>query len=931
MTLHRRLRLVFLPALVLALALAPAASFAQSTGTTTGDIRGRILDDKGLPLPGVSVSATNRDTGATRSSVAAVDGDYGLVLLPPGAYTVKAELSGFTPAVLENVRVSLGATTLLDIPLRLAQTASAAVEVTADTPLLDPTKTDVSSTIDRNQIEKLPNVARNFLSFSFTTPRVSEDRGPQTGAASTSGFSINGQSPRYNNLAVDGFDNNDQASGSVRGTFSQDAVQEYQVITNPYAPEYGRTAGGVINIVTRSGTNEFKGGLFYFYRGDSLSAKDPLTSQTVPLKDHRFGASLGGPLIKDRTFFFAAFERQQTDTANPVTITDADVALLKTQGFDIQNGNVPFEVRQNSLVAKVDHSFSPAHLLTVRGNWSKGLDENQQAWGGQTAKSAGGVRDSRDTSGALGLTSIFGSQSFNELRVLYSDASYVVAPLDETYRPSIQILGVATFGTQRFLPSPRDAKIFQAFDAFSFQPAAHLRLKLGFEYNRFQLEGTLPNLFAGLYRFGALPAPFGLDARQAFVAGQPQVFVQAFGDPTGSGNAQQISGFLQSEIDLGARFLLRLGVRYDYEIPFDPFPKDTNNFAPRVSFSWGVSDDVKIKGGYGRFFGVSAVGPMFAVNVERDGSQVRRQTRIIGQGPQSVWPAVPWRILPDRRFPSEAASGVSPIPPSVLRAGDFESAQTDQASFGIEASPTKKLLLSVDGVWARGQNVFINRNVNPVIAPATQGRPDPRFRDIFVYESTGNSWYAGVTLGAQARLSSLNLSAYYTYAKAEDDYVDWLTDFQPQDPLHPEDERGPSVQSPDQKLSVTAVYTTPQSMGAFLRDWTVATIVDWRNGIHYNILAGVDRNLNGDAASDRPLGVGRNAGSLGSQFSLDLRLSRLIPIGDRFSVELIAVCTNITNNENVLSRQNVANLPSFGDPTFYGPGRIFQLGTRLGF
>lgn len=927
---------------VLTSTLVCSSLWAQSSGTTTGDLKGRVVDDKQQPVPGATVTALNKETGGMRSAVTRLGGEYVIPLLPPGLYQVTAEVALYTPATFDNVRLSLGSTSTVDFTLVITQSATAAVEVTAEAPLIDTSKTDISTTVDRGKLEALPNVARNFLSFSLITPRVAEDRGPQTGAAGSSGFSINGQSPRYNNLAVDGFDNNDEATGAVRATFSQDAVQEYQVITNPYASEFGRTAGGVINIITRSGTNDFRGSGFYFYRSDSLAAKDPITSQTVPLKDHRFGGSLGGPLLKDRTFFFTAYEHQGTDTANPVTISDADVALIRSQGFAIENGNVPYEVRNDNVVLKLDNSFSASELLTLRGNWSKGKDENQQTWGGLVARTAGGTRDARDTAGAVALTSVLGGSSFNELRALYSDASYVVNPLDEGYGVSVTLPGVATFGTQRLLPQPRDTKILQLFDAFSVELSPKVRAKLGVEYDQFKFTGSLPNFFAGLYRFSALPpipglAPNGLTVRQAFGAGVPAVFIQAFGDPTGADSLEQLSAFLQSDLTLTSTFLLRLGLRYDREKPIAPFPVDGNNISPRVSFSFSPTPAFRVKGGYGRFYGVSSLGPMFAVSL-LDGVRVRTQIRSILGGPS---PLAPWR-LPQRRFPNEQAAGVGVLPQFILRPGNFESTYTDQASLGVETSLSKKVVVSLDGVYARGRNIFIARDINPITnpngTPATQ-RPDPRFSDIYLYESSGNSWYTGGTVGLVTRLGGpFETSVYYTLAKAEDDYIDWLTEFQPQDPLNPADERGPSVQSPDQKLIVTTTYTTVgRSLNAFLRDWTIAAIVDWRNGIHYNVTVGYDRNRNGDALSDRPAGVRRNAGSMGSQFSLDLRLSRTISFTKEVGVELIAVCTNITNTQNVLQRNGVAELtpgtsnPSFDQPTLYGPGRVVQLGARLNF
>jgi TonB dependent receptor/Carboxypeptidase regulatory-like domain/TonB-dependent Receptor Plug Domain len=921
------------------LASAPRAR-GQSSGTTTGDLRGRVVDDKNVSLPGVTVSATNRDTGLSRQTVTKMDGDYVIPLLSPGVYQVKAEASLFNPALFDNVRVALGTTTSLDIPLNVATSAATVVEVTAETPLIDQTRTDLSSTVGRNKIELLPNIGRNFLSFALTTPRVSEDRGPQTGSAASSGFSINGQSPRYNNLAVDGFDNNDQATGSVRATFSQEAVQEYQVITNPYASEYGRTAGGVINIITRSGTNDFKGSVFVFYRSNALSAKDPLVDETIPLQDRRYGLSLGGPLVKDRVFFFGAFERQSTDTANPVTVSQADAALIRSKGFALETGNVPYGVKGDSVVLKTDIQIGASNTLTLRGNWSKGTDDNQLQWGGQTARSAGGTRDSRDTSGALGLTSVLGATSFNELRGLYSDSTYKVTSLDESGGVSVSLPGVATFGTQRFLPQPRDGKVTQIFDAFSLETGTtgHVRLKIGAEYDRFEQTGSLPNFFAGLYRFSALPSGTpGLppqctgSVQAAFACGIPAVFIQSFGDPSGAGTAQQIAGFIQGDFQVGPSILFRLGVRYDYEKPIAPFAADSNNFAPRLSFSWGPTESLRVKGGLGRFYGVGAIGPMFAASIQ-NGVQIRTQIRVLGVGPSSLSPAVPWS-LPGHKFPTEAAAGVGVYPPFLLQVGNYESAYTDQASLGLELGLGRKLLISLDGVTARGRNILVSRNINPITNdPVAGARPDPTKTDVFLYESSGNSYYTAGTLGLVSRLGGpVEFSAYYTRADAEDDYIDWLTEFQPQDPLNPKAERGPSVMSPDQKATLSATFSSVRSTNFILKDWTLAAIVDWRNGIHYNVTAGVDLNRNGDPLSDRPPGVGRNSGNLGAQFTLDLRLARTFWFTKDVGIEVNATCTNVTDNENVVARQGVANLPSFGEPTLYGAGRIFQFGGRFNF
>jgi len=936
--------------------LVSAGLFAQATGTTTGDIRGKVLDDSGAALPGVAVTATSQETGLTRSDTSLADGGFTLRLLPPGLYRVAASLSGFQPVELQNIRATVGSSANVDVRMRLSGVAEA-VTVSAAADLIDPSSTEVSKTIGETKIQNLPINQRNFLDFALTTPGVTVERGPQSGAASTSGLSINGQSPRYNNIVVDGLDNNDSAVGSVRSTFSQEAVQEYQVIQSPFSSEYGKTAGGIVNIVTRSGSNEFHGSGFYFFRDDGLSEDNPLTGTKTPFEQNQYGVSLGGPLVRDRLFFFGAAERLDVSDANVVTISDAAVALIRARGFDAQNGVVPYDKERNTYLLKLDLVPAASHSFALRGTFSEETDENQQSWGGLVARSGGGVRDIEDSALALTGTSILSANLSNELRALYGDRSHRLDSLDPNRSPSVTILGVATFGTQRFLPQPRDVQVYQVFDAISFFRGRN-SYKAGVDYTHTDFEGSLPLNFAALYRFGPLPPglpglpPGGLSALEAFGAGVPQVFAQGFGDPDGEGTTNQLGAFAQGEWNFTDRFLLRMGLRYEYEDPIDPFPSDSDNWAPRLSFSWAGGDNWRLRGGAGRFYGVASLGPMFAVGIQ-DGVNVKTLVRVLGVGPAALSPVVPWNILPARRFANETQAGTALVPLTVLRpagcenarppnldiegCAEFESAYTDQANLGFEMELFKNLLFNLDYLHARGRKIFVARNINP---PINLGpRPNPAFSDIFRYGSEGNTWYDGVTVGIQTRLGGpFEMSAYYTYADSEDDYVDWLTEFQLQNTLNPKEERGPSIHIPKHKATLSAIYTTAKmDLSWWARDWTVAVIADYLDGRPLNILAGFDRNRNGDLLSDRPEGVSRNSGELEELINVDLRVAKGFPIGP-VTLEAIFEVFNLFDRDNVLEVNNVRFLsaalapnPAFGTPTRVADPRRIQLGARLTF
>src|SRR5438093_1890218 len=248
----------------------PIGLFAQSR-LTAADIQGTIRDQSGGVLPGVTVTATNAATNQSRTTVTDKEGRYYIGALQPGVYNISAELAGFAPQKRNGLRLQLGQLAELQFTLRAG--AGEAITVSATAPVVDTTETSVSTVVGQEQIDSLPTNGRNYLSFTVITPGVTTDRTPQQGASATSGLSFGGQRARSNNIMVDGVDNNDPVVGAVRATFSMEAIQEFQVLTNSYSAEFGKASGGVVNIITRSGTNETRGSVFEFFRDDSLNAK----------------------------------------------------------------------------------------------------------------------------------------------------------------------------------------------------------------------------------------------------------------------------------------------------------------------------------------------------------------------------------------------------------------------------------------------------------------------------------------------------------------------------------------------------------------------------------------------------------------------------------------------------------------------------------
>ena len=248
--------------LVLILLMLPIVAFAQAR-LTGSDLQGTVRDDSGGVLPGVTVTATNTATNQSRSGVTDAGGNYYIAALTAGLYDVAADLSGFAPQKRSGVRLQLGQRVDLDFSMRVGTSES--IVVSASAPVVDTTQADVSTVVSQEQIDNLPTNGRNFLSFSVLTPGVTNDRTPQQGASATSGLSFGGQRARSNNIMVDGVDNNDPIVGAVRATFSQEAVREFQVLTNAYSAEFGKAAGGVVNIET---TTSFGGTAVRFQGGE---------------------------------------------------------------------------------------------------------------------------------------------------------------------------------------------------------------------------------------------------------------------------------------------------------------------------------------------------------------------------------------------------------------------------------------------------------------------------------------------------------------------------------------------------------------------------------------------------------------------------------------------------------------------------------------
>jgi hypothetical protein len=984
---------------VLEVVLVMSAPAWAQVRATSADLTGVVLDDTMAVLPDTTVTATNVSTGATRTVATDRNGRFVIPALAPALYVVMAERVGFAAQVVEGVELALGEQVELPITLSLAVTQTR-VTVNANLQLVDLKRRALATVVSARQLEALPTNGRNFIAFTLLTPGVATDRTPTQGAAASSGLTFAGQPARFNNISVDGLDNNDLVGGAVRDTFSQEAVQEFQVLANAYSAEFGKAAGGVVNIVTRSGSNTRAGNAFLFGRHDVLNARQhfeqftpagaAISGDKAPYRQLQFGATVGGALRPNRTFYFASFERLDVETANRVTIDESTATLLRQNGFAVGTGNVPYVRNGNQLLAKIDHALAADQQLTLRVNLGSLLDENIEPWGGLVARSSGALLESRDATVAGSHTQVVSSTLLNELRAQYAYRSQDVLSLDpacggrcdgaDQGGPQVEILGVATAGRQRFTPQPRRNHRFQIVETVSRFTEAH-QFKAGVDYSFVDFASqSLPLLFGGRYIFAPLPAipgvlPAPITSTQAFALGLPAAYLQGYGNGSKPFTYQDVSLFAQDDWRVRDNVTLNAGVRYQRQylpaftsdvpgLGAVSFPSDGNNIAPRLAASWmprGSSDTV-VRGAYGIYYGnqlAALSGVSGIVNGRTDGVRLLVQTF-----PASI---APW-LAPGRRVP-EPATGYPTLVISV--SPELPTPLTHQAVVGIDRALPGRTSVSANLVYARGFNFVEAIDYNPLVAelgagrrpldainPAT-GQPIPgSSTTVFQWTPFGETWYKALVLSVNRRATrGHQLAVSYTWSKAEDmvrDHNDSTPQNQgrgrnPSDPtglplgFDPLSEKGPSLQDQRHRLVIAAAYDAPAGV-------QLASIITVGSGRPYNILAGADLNRDGDAGvispdraranpADQTTSLGRNAGLMPSQATVDLRVSRRFAAHPRVGVDLMFEVFNLLNRTNFTEINNVfgvgaypqAPQPGFGQFTQAGPPRQIQLAAKLRF
>ena len=928
----------------------PFALFAQSSN---GSINGTASDESGAALPGVTVSVTNVATGAERNVVTNESGHYEIALLPPGTYNVKADLSGFQPLRRDRVVVNVGTTVTLDLKLKLG--VAETVTVTAAAPVVETTKSEVSSVVNEKAIENLPTNGRNFIDFVLTTPGVVRDvRGGD--------ISFAGQRGTLNSMVVDGANNDNTFFGQTVGRtgsgrapyqFSQDAVKEFQVNSNAYSAEYGRAGGAVINVVTKSGTNDFHGSVFDYYRDKALNANSYINRingrAKSPYHYDQYGASVGGPIVHDKHFFFANWDRQRNSTPNLVVLgngrvtfpTDAD----SQRGLAaIQPSAASYSQQQNQDVylVKTDHELPGSTHLALRYNRQHFNGVNFENSGPTNSVEHSGNSNVFTDSFSGVFTSTSGSSFFNEVRAQYlKDREPGEANSD---KPEAQIFqggnAVLTIGRNSFSPRETTIKRSQIADTATYVFTNHT-LKGGFDYSHDNILNYFPGNFFGVYRFNSLA-----DFANNKAASYQQAFAgEGTSGPTTHPNLKEYGLFAQDEWRVIPSLTLNLGLRYDRQqmqqpsvrntdaalnaagYRTDEIPVDNNNIGPRLGLAWtpGNTNRTVVRAGYGVFYGRT---PSIMIGTAHSNNGINVRTyNFTG----NLIPAYPTRY-------DALPAGVNPNAITIFVFDpDFQNPRVQQASFGVEQQLGTDFSIGVTFQNVRGDHLQRSRDINiatPTTVTATlknaagvetgtttytryTTKPFSSFDRVIAFESSAQSRYNGVTLDLQRRFAN-NWQARiaWTHSAVRDNKPD-ATAVVPfssgddakyvSDPLNinkdwaygDNDVRDRVVLSGVWALDSYASGIQNTALHALASGWTLSGIFSYQSGQPYTPVVSSDLNNDRNAANDIAPGFKRNSLRLPSQLDLAPRITREINVFRAARLQLIAEAFNVLNRSNV--------------------------------
>lgn len=944
-------------AVALVLTLVSAAAYAQNA-----QITGTLKDETGGVLPGVLVNARNQETGLVRSATSEGTGVYRLQALPPGTYTVTAELQGFTTGQRQNLVLVIDQVAQADFQLKTA-TVSETITVTGEAPIVETTTSAVATAITTAQIQDLPVASRRWIDLAMLTPGVSQDN--IRGFFYRGNINIGAGTREYSNgFVVDGVNNTWAQMGEPRQNFAMDSIREFKVQQSTYKAEFGLATGGVLNVVTRSGTNAFSGSAFNFFRDKSLTAKTVFETARPDFRRWQYGGTFGGPIRKDKTHFFAAVER--TDENQFFTVN--------TGGrFPTYDGTYLSDQYRWTYSLRLDHQLSANQMLFARAAQEVEYRPVITTGGRVHPTASFDFAVPRD-SYVAGHTWVLSPRMINEFRLQYAYAKYEVAPpyshgswepgdfgpdrlnyCTAVFNyPSLQLGGC---GNSQMGPEKR----FQVRNDFAWTLADVHQVKVGGDLSILSFRSDSLGSPLGSWTFPR-DVVYDVNDRTTY----PTQYVNSL--PTFAEiPVKHFSTYIQDDWRLAPSLTLNVGLRYDVQFgsynedlddllgrigdqlgpQFATFPLavpfhdassnrgDRNNFGPRVGLAWDATGDgrTSVHAGYGLFYD---------------------NMRTLQNFGELTWPQARQIIINNPSFP-DALQGrsrdefVSTAPPNITAMDDAAvSAFAHQYSLGLQKMVGTSFAVGADLIVVNRKS---DRDTVDLNLPnqTTRVRPYPQFARVNFWQSTADNTYRALLVKVEKRMSQRHQYLLsYTLSKSEDDsfqnvYGDRYGFFK---------EQYPGLADRRHRLVVSGIVQGPWGL-------QLSAIGDFRSSLPMNPTSGIDINNDGYTV-DIPGGVTRFSGCRDLNLSainafrqgrgltpvsevscpafanVDVRMSKTFALFGSHDLELIGQLFNVANRANYNIPNNNITAATFGQatsllPNINAPSRQIEVAVRYRF
>lgn len=762
------------------LLLANGLTFGQSI---TASLQGRVADNSGAVLPKATVTVTNTETGFSRTTTSDDSGQYRLASLPVGNYKIIAQASSFQSQT-RALTLAVGDVATLDFSLSPGAVEQQ-VTVTSEAPLVEPTRTSTDSVIEQQKIENLPVNGRQFIDFALLAPGVTVG---DTTSGSTdviiepvTKLSFAGQNIHYNFIAVDGADNTSTASGVQKTTPSTDAVREFRVINNTYSVQAGRAVGGIVNIITKSGTNDVHGSIYEYFRNDAMDAKSELAAPGLnKLQQNQFGFTIGGPIRKGKTFYFGNYEgqrRNENPFYNSVILANlTQINQFKANfGLPAEQLNVNRKSDYDNFLMKLDHSFNGKNYAFLRYFFNDGRLTNVSPLNdGFDLPSGFKENNLRDQSIVGSVSSNLTSNLVNEARFQYGHRTFDFPTV--TTQPHLEVLNTFTAGVNRGNPDFYQESRSEIVDNVTWLHGKNT-ISFGGDFSHVNTLESFPLFYPFEADFGCLFAaqcPFSLEAGAPSVIFFERFQAPNFTEPTFDPSVlqgQRIPSAIrnQAEGDIGHNygglyiqhawrpttdFSLNYGLRYQFEtFPSNVLDNPAKQFDPRAGFAYhlGTKYNIMIRGGAGIFHGTIPM-PLLACQEPSCGgttgtfpgrpneNALNATTRLFAFASAPNITQIALADMLTGTYPDAAPLGFCPggtvsgcgfFGDAVIARFDKDHAAPYgiQTSFGITLQPTDDSVLDISGLRSKGVHLGSFFNVN---------QPDPTAQ-VTVHNSQGQS------------------------------------------------------------------------------------------------------------------------------------------------------------------------------------------------